>query len=90
MRLNYTLTRGEDQYELAIEGTFCKGCRGQSPMSYSGPTPDEPPSFECDGAIGEDGQDFDLTDAEWNEVYACLPELMAEQWDDGDYDDRDD
>jgi hypothetical protein len=68
MQIKHTLTRNERDVEVTIELSYSPGCRGHCDRYGAPEEPDEPASFEVETVEDEHGNDYDLSDAEYDEV----------------------
>ncbi len=87
MKFGFTVTRGEEEIDLFVEGNFVKGCKGARDGRWGPPIePDEPPFFEVDSVTDSEGKEFDLTKEEFEEAseYGMrkYQEMICDQYED--------
>lgn len=84
--MDYDLIRereGDDDevFQLTIEYTYHRAYRGARSSLGVPEEPDEPAGIEIEAILDEDGNEFEVTDSEEEEIYeACLNNLEIQEW----------
>jgi hypothetical protein len=68
MTISFILTRNEREIEVEVELNYIPGSRGHRDRYGCPEEPDEPPTFEIVDVSDKDGNDYDLSDTEYEEV----------------------
>ncbi len=68
MKLDYTLTYNDIEIDVTITLSYIPGSRGHRDRYGAPEEPDEPATFEVDTVEDQHGNDYDLTDSEYDEV----------------------
>jgi hypothetical protein len=78
MQLKTTITRDDVEIPVTVELTYYGGCRGHRDRYGAPEEPDEPATFEVDNAVDAKGFEYDLTDAEYDEIVEKAGEQRQE------------
>jgi hypothetical protein len=68
MKIKHTIERNEAEVEVEVSLTYYRGYRGYRDKYGAQEEPDEPATFEVESVIDNQGHEYDLTDAEYDEV----------------------